>query len=169
MGDRLLRLFVEDETTNLKTRLASGQPIEPERLRKLQIALRRRLAADVTFDEQDASGACATAARRMIEAGAATVVIMGHTHLRRDIAVAGGYYLNTGTWADLMSVDAALLEDDDEGRARLVEWLRDLVRDRLESARFCDPTYADVRIDDDGHVVDGGPLLRRHDAAERFA
>ncbi len=45
-------------------------------------------------------------------AAGASVVVAGHTHLARAIEYAGGWYLNTGTWADLMQLPAHLDESD---------------------------------------------------------
>jgi len=38
-------------------------------------------------------------------------VVAGHTHLRRVHARAGGSYINTGTWARLINLDTAILDD----------------------------------------------------------
>jgi hypothetical protein len=168
---RLRRLFVGDESTNFRARLEKGESVDLDRLRKLQIALRARMNGDKAFDRRDSSNEYAFAARDMIDAGVASVVVMGHTHLERDVAFAGGgRYLNTGTWADRIRVDDAILADSEEGRAALMEWLRRLVLDELNPIRFCSPTYADVRVSDDGRVIeDGSPMLRRHEAGVRFS
>ncbi len=170
IGRRLRKLFLGDEAASLKARLERGEAIEPDRLRKLQVALRCKLSGDATFDEGDAAGPYAAAARDMIDAGVARVVIMGHTHLRRDIPQAGGgRYLNTGTWADMIRVDDALYDDSQEGRTALVDWLRKLVKNDIGDLRICDPSYADVRLDDDLHVIeDGRPMLHRYGAGALF-
>jgi hypothetical protein len=103
----------------------------------------------------------------MIEAGVARVVVMGHTHLARDIDLpGGGRYLNTGTWADLLRLDKALLADSDDAREALSAWLRKLAEDRLDSIRDHMPRYADVEVDDAGVVRSA--RLRKHGAGERF-
>lgn len=170
VGGHLRKLFLRDQTRSLKTRLVNGEPIESERLRKLQVALRAKLAGDTSFNESEVSSEYARAARHMIETETAKVVVMGHTHLRRDVEFAGGRYLNTGTWADLLRVEDAILVDSEEGREALVGWLRQLATDQIDGIRLADPTYADVRVNNDGHVVaDGKPMLRRHGTDMRFA
>ncbi len=46
------------------------------------------------------------------------IMVAGHTHLARAIPRNGGYYLNTGTWADLMRLPAALSEAEFNWAAR---------------------------------------------------
>jgi predicted phosphodiesterase len=96
------------EEDGLRAMFARGEPIARERLRKLQVALGGVLDGDRTFDESFADGECYMAARKMVEAGSAKVVVMGHTHLARDIKLTGGWYLNTGTWADIIRIDRRL-------------------------------------------------------------
>lgn len=46
------------------------------------------------------------------------VVIYGHTHLMKQMELAGGRYLNTGTWADLMLVSPVMMGSDQEAARR---------------------------------------------------
>lgn len=39
-------------------------------------------------------------------------VVAGHTHLERSHPRAGGYYINTGTWARLIRIDSTMLADE---------------------------------------------------------
>ena len=163
--------FGEPEPNSLKALLENGKPIEAGRLRKLQVALECKLANDKTFDitdsESSGSQPYVEAARQMIEAGAAKVVIMGHTHLRRDIpALSGGRYVNTGTWARLIRMDSKYLEDSDTARGLFVGWLRELVRNELDTISEVVPTYADVRVVDGAVRDDNRPLLRTHHKGE---
>lgn len=171
VGQTLRRLFLKDPSKSIKTKLEKGEDVDPKRLQKLQVALRAKLAADRSFEEGDDAGECAEAARGMIEAKVARVVVMGHTHLRRDVPFGEGRYLNTGTWADLIRVKKSdpFLQDSEAGRAALLAWLRRLVTNDLEGIRLPDPTYADVRVAD-GHVIfDDRPMLRRFGPGEPFA
>ena len=166
--DMLKKIVFGRETDGLKAMFARGEAIPTARLGKLQAALRGVLDDDKTFEEGLADGNCHAAARKMVEAGVAKVVVMGHTHLARDIALPGeGRYLNTGTWADLIRIDKALLADTDDARAALSGWLQKLAGNRLDGIREHMPRYADVEVDDAGHVRSA--RLRKHGAGERFA
>jgi UDP-2,3-diacylglucosamine pyrophosphatase LpxH len=165
--NQLHKLFLKDPTESLYTKLEQGELIEPYRLKKLQLALKHKLYNDTTFREDDHTGPFAAAARRMIQSGVASVVIMGHTHLARRVAIDSGWYLNTGTWADLIRIDESLLQDTDTSRSNLLDWLGRLVSDKLDGIRFCAPTYADVIVDDNGNVV-GEPKLRRYEERSAF-
>jgi hypothetical protein len=71
--------------------------------------------------------------------------------------------VNTGTWADLMRLDRALLTDDASTREKLADWLRQLVTNDLASARNAEPSYAEVRVNRDGHLDPKTDVyLRRH-------
>lgn len=132
-----------------------GEAVPEKRLEKLRMALRTVLAGDVSFAKADDSGPYAAAARAMIGRGAARLVVMGHTHLQRDLEFndLGGRYLNTGTWADLIRPDQTALNDTAAGRPLLVAWLRQLVTNDLAKIRVCEPSFADITLDDDGHII----------------
>jgi hypothetical protein len=163
----LRKIVLGRETDGLRAMFARGAAIPTARLQKLQAALRGVLDGDKTFEEGLPDGNCHAAARKMVEAGVAGVVVMGHTHLARDIELpGGGRYLNTGTWADLIRVDKALLADTDDAREEFSGWLRKLAEDRLDGIREHMPRYADVEVDDAGHVRSA--RLGRFGAGERF-
>jgi UDP-2,3-diacylglucosamine pyrophosphatase LpxH len=152
----------------LKAMFARGEAIPAARLRKLQVALRGVLDGDKTFEEGLPDGNCHAAAKKMVAAGVAKVVVMGHTHLARDINLGGGgRYLNTGTWADLIRIDKALLTDTDEAREALEGWLHEVAENRLEGIREHRPRYADVEVEDDGKVRSA--RLGRFAAGDQFA
>lgn len=164
---KLWTIFRGRGEDGLKEMYARGESIPMPRLRKLQAALRGVLDGDRTFEEGLPDGNCHAAAKKMIEAGVAKVVVMGHTHLARDIAVpADGRYLNTGTWADLIRIDASLLADTDEAREEFAEWLRKLAEDRLDGIRQHMPRFACVEVDDAGRV--GSASLHEYHAGERL-
>ena len=162
------KIFFGREHDGLKAMFARGETIPTARLKKLQAALRGVLDDDKTFEEGLPDGNCHAAARKMVEAGVAKVVVMGHTHLARDTQLpGGGRYLNTGTWADLIRLDKALLADRDDAREALAGWLQKLAEDRLDGIRDHLPRYADIEVDDAGHVRSA--RLRKHGAGECFA
>ena len=126
------------------------KPIPRERLCQIRVTL-RRWASDTVFQLDGEAGPYGKAAQRMIRNGAAETVIMGHTHLARhhgphDKAT----YINTGTWADLITVPQEALLETDEGLDQLERFLRSLLKD--EDVRQFRASYADVRIAADGRV-----------------
>jgi hypothetical protein len=80
----------------------------------------------------------------------------------------GGRYVNTGTWADLIKVEQALLEDTNAGREALEDWLRRITTDQLDGIREHHPSYADVLLNN-GRVIQDRPMLRWYREDERFA
>lgn len=161
------KIFFGQEKDGLKAMFARGEDIPEPRLRKLQTALRGMLDGDMTFEEGLPDGNCHAAAEKMVEAGIAKVVVMGHTHLARDIPLPdGGRYLNTGTWADLIQIDPNLLADTVGARGELTEWLRKLAEDRLDGIRQHAPRFACVEVDDAGSV--GSALLHEYRIGEPF-
>ncbi|RKG84400.1 hypothetical protein D7W82_22535 [Corallococcus sp. CA049B] len=146
--------------------------LSPARLKKLQVALRHALSDDRTFDPQESDGPYFAAAQRMSRNSAWSpapprVVIMGHTHLARWKEEGLLTYLNTGTWADLMAVPPAVLEDSVSAREALADWMNALARNELGGQREPRPHFADVRLNAEGSLLIGGsPLLRSFDPEE---
>jgi hypothetical protein len=100
------------------------------------------------FDADD--GVYGYAAQRLRANGAAEVVVMGHTHLARHHGPQDkASYINTGTWADLITVPDNALADSEQGFANLEAFLWGLIDD---SVRWFRPTYADIRITAHGVV-----------------
>lgn len=167
--DMLSTALLERENDGLRAIFERGEEIPADRLRKLQVALGAVPNRVRAFDKGLADGECYAAAKRMVEAGTAKVVVMGHTHLARvNDLPGGGRYLNTGTWADLIKVEDALLDDSAAGRAALGEWLRRVATDQLEGVRVCCPSYGDVVVNEDGRVDMERARLGWHGDAERF-
>lgn len=109
------------------------------------------------------------------------VVVYGHTHLAKRISLAGrksasgvaagssALYLNSGTWADLMTVPPEILVNDDSAaaRVRLRSFADDLASNRIERWRSLLPTFVRVEVGAKGEVeeaalellaADGRPL-----------
>ncbi|HEX6707611.1 MAG TPA: hypothetical protein VF169_22825 [Albitalea sp.] len=100
-------------------------------------------------------------ARAAVQSGH-QVVVYGHTHLAKRIALGAGpslpLYLNTGTWADLMRMpDAVWDADEAQARARLQAFVADLEGNTLEAWRRAVPTYARIEVDDE--VVAGADVF----------
>jgi hypothetical protein len=95
-------------------------------------------------------------AKRAARAGF-QVVIFGHTHLPKQLPLDGELratqYLNTGTWADLMAVPAALWDPDvDIARRAFTRFLRSLRVGQTTKWRRSAPTYARLEFEGDGLV-----------------
>lgn len=162
----LWKILLGSGEDGLRAMFERGEVIPMPRLKKLQSALRWVLAEDRTFAEGFADGDCYAAAEKMNAAGVAKVVIMGHTHLARNIAMEnGGRYINTGTWADLIQVDPEILVDTDNTREGFAEWLRRLATNRLDGIRISIPRFAYVELDN-GQV--GSASLHTYRAGEIF-
>jgi UDP-2,3-diacylglucosamine pyrophosphatase LpxH len=84
------------------------------------------------------------------------VVVYGHTHLAKNIAlpVGGATYLNTGTWADLMCVPASILlsESVEQAQRDLDVFVRDLENNRMERWTGRLPTFAQIEMEN-GHAT----------------
>jgi UDP-2,3-diacylglucosamine pyrophosphatase LpxH len=130
--------------------VSKKKPIPRDRLARVRVALRRLLANDHTFDRSAPDGQYTLAAERLCKGPGVETVVMGHTHLARQQGDASkAWYINTGTWADLVTVPKGALEDGADDA--LAAFLVDLVEDR--GVRSFIPTYADVLVAPDGHVV----------------
>ncbi|WP_437545619.1 metallophosphoesterase [Sorangium sp. So ce367] len=167
--DALHTIVLGREEDGLSAMFARGEAIPRERLRKIQVALRSVPNRTEVFEEGFVDGDCHSAAKKLAETGTIKVVVMGHTHLAREIALpGGGYYINTGTWADLIRVDQSLLEDTDAGRDALEAWLLRITTNQLHGIREHRPSYADVRLND-GRIAQDQPILRWYREDERVA
>lgn len=77
------------------------------------------------------------------------VVVFGHTHLPKRIDLGGGaLYLNTGTWADVMRIPAAVYEGDEVAGAKaLARFLDDVEKNNITEFRRQISTFARIDID----------------------
>jgi hypothetical protein len=81
------------------------------------------------------------------------VVIAGHTHLARTVSYRGGYYLNTGTWADLMKIPRAIAGEEFKDYARgLRGYLADPKSCPFELRPFRRLTYVEIDLGDAAEV-----------------
>ena len=93
-------------------------------------------------------------ARRAARAGF-QVVVYGHTHLAKRVPLADNeqalpVYLNTGTWADVMSLPEAVWgQDEHQSRADLAAFVRDLERNELQRWRRSVPAFAKIVLEDE--------------------
>jgi len=93
-------------------------------------------------------------------------VIFGHTHLAKQVALPGGTYINTGTWADVLPFPATILDADGGAKTpassaadhaaqldRLKAFVGDMATARLAPYLRFVPTFALVELDQNGTVL----------------
>lgn len=138
--------------------LAAGKSID-ERLPPLRLAL-RAVQADRSFDptfEPDNSPYL-EAAKRLANR-TFRYVVFGHTHHAKSITLSNGscQYFNTGTWADLMQVPAAIFSQDAEkADTALREFVEAIRQGNLECYRKFTPTYVRLAMGANGLVCESG-------------
>jgi UDP-2,3-diacylglucosamine pyrophosphatase LpxH len=168
VGGRLKSIWKKVRPDGIAAIVHSHGKIPDSQIDRIQLALAKALEKDRTFDDDGPDGPYLDAARKLCHASVEGVVppkiaVMGHTHLVRQVNLGGGrWYLNTGTWVDLIKVPKECLERTSAGYAELDRWLQQIVLDS-DSLRFADPAYADVCLDETGSLCQPGsrPLLRR--------
>lgn len=137
-------------------------------LRRVLLHLTR---ADGTFDLTEEQGAAYREAAEAHARAGYRVVVMGHTHsaVHEPIVASSAdpraVYLNTGTWADLMTLPEGVADADPQrGNAALATWL-----EGVREARFdvlTRPTWACVRLDGEERVERAELRQYRNDAPE---
>lgn len=126
--------------------------------RRLPALLRavRALQNDRTFDRDfEPPSVYTAAAERLAADGGFRYVVFGHTHLPRDLKLAGGArYLNSGTWADLVRFPQDILSGDEAVvRAKLREFCDDMARSRVGPYIAFQPTYVRLDVDESDRVA----------------
>jgi hypothetical protein len=130
--------------------LARGEEIPRNRLEQIRVAMWRMLLDDTSDRIDGDTQQYGLAAQRIIESsgGAIQVVLMGHTHLPRQVGPSGrATYINSGSWTDVIRVPQAALE-----RGRHVELQRFLTELYFDGLRTPMAAYADLRVEGDGRV-----------------
>lgn len=168
IGQRLKSTWKRLRPDGIAEIVRSHKEIPDFQIRRVQLSLAKALEKDRTFDDDGPDGPYLEAARRLCRVqtdGVARpkIAVMGHTHLVRQVDLGDGrWYLNTGTWVDLIKVPKECLQQTDAVCKELDQWLRQIVLDS-DSLRFADPAYADVCLDESGNLCQPGsrPFLRR--------
>jgi UDP-2,3-diacylglucosamine pyrophosphatase LpxH len=144
LGDWRKLLAQSDSLSELLDR---GEPIPSDRLKQIRLVMRRLLLDDVSADVHGETGQYGKAAEQM-RLENIDVVVMGHTHQARHIGPGmKAYYINTGTWTDIVRVPRILLETGTDNE--LAKFLQEL---RTQPHRQFEPTYADLRVEANGSV-----------------
>ncbi len=132
--------------------LLSGGGQREGRLRALQVAL-RAFCDPSLFDlhQSPPNEPLYAAAQELLRPGRYRYVVMGHTHLARDLAPAGGgRYLNSGTWADLMRVPDEVFDSDPRiSDAALRLLVSDIAERRYERLILRQPTFVRLELHGD--------------------
>lgn len=104
--------------------------------RRLVEKLRSVSARDTFFEVEGPDGSAAYL--RPVFEGGANLIIHGHTHSAKACVMEGGFYINTGTWGQLIRLPKSY-----EGEEAWEKFL-DLLETN-EVGSFCRPTFARVR------------------------
>lgn len=125
-----------------------------ERLRQLHAALRRLNRDDRSFSLDYEEQHYAEAARRTSADGDFDAVLYGHTHLPKKMTFdAGGrrrWYLNTGTWCDVIRLPEEVGSDYETARPKLAAFADALWHNDYAAYVRRYLSYAELVIDDDG-------------------
>lgn len=118
-----------------------------------------RSKADITFSVEHEDDEYLKPARE--HAKHFSVVVFGHTHLPKRIDLGGGaLYLNTGTWADVMRIPAAVYEGDEvAGIQALTCFLDDVEKNNITGFRRQIPTFARIELDTDEQLKSADVLF----------
>lgn len=154
-GPRLGDASAGSITGGLLRILTAGDSID-DRLSPLLRAL-RALQTDRSFDVgfEPPSSPYLKAAERL-GSGTFRYIVFGHTHHARRLTLTkGARYFNTGTWADLMRVPAAIFSPDPTmAAAALRAFVEALRQGNLDPYRQFTPTYVRFTIGADGRAHD---------------
>jgi len=145
----------ENRTDGLAAIIDRGDPIPEDRLLAIRALMRALLKGDNTLSSGGPAGALGEAADRLrwennTGGSPVEVVVMGHTHHARHLPPGAekASYINTGTWADLVTVPDAILQDGAE--QAFSDFLIRLRRD--DEVRALHASWADIRVEADGSV-----------------
>lgn len=125
---------------------------DEERLQAIRIALRRVDSAKPFLIDRELPEYL-DPAKEMLQNEEINVVVFGHTHYPKAVAVSGGHYFNCGTWADVMQVPTAIFSSDNEEADRVIDiFLSDIaeMKYRPYTLRAC--SYVDASIAANGAV-----------------
>ena len=94
------------------------------------------------------------AAEKLVAQGGYKVVVFGHTHHAKRIALKnGGLYLNTGTWADVMRIPEEVFSAEEPvARSAFGDFMTALKTDVSDLRRLI-PTFAKIDFDAAGELT----------------
>lgn len=146
---------VEDMAESASLLFAVKRAETPEeRLRQLHAALRRLNRDDRSFSLDYEEKNYAEAARRTSADGDFDAVLYGHTHLPKKMPLDEGgrrrWYLNTGTWCDVIRLPEEVGSDYETARPKLAAFADALGRNDYAPYVRRYLSYAELVIDDAG-------------------
>jgi len=115
----------------------------------------RALDKDRSFDPGvETAAEYADAANELFKSGF-RYVIFGHTHLAKKVELQPGcWYLNSGTWADLMQLPELIVKaDGSDARANLEPFVQALAGGNLRPWIQFNPTYVQLDLDANERVL----------------
>ena len=126
----------------------------------------RSLQGDQSFDESVETASEYVDAAQALATNGVTHVVFGHTHMAKRIPLAsGGFYLNSGTWADVMEFPRDLLSAPrDEALTRLGAFVQHLIDGDFSAYALFRPTYVRLALGADNRVATA-ELIKFTDAA----
>ena len=119
------------------------------------------LQGDKTFDEGVETAKEYLDAATALASNGIKHVVFGHTHMAKYVPLpSGGFYLNSGTWADVMQFPNEILSGPrDQSFAALGEFVKKLVTGDFSSYALFRPTSVRLDLAADGRVT---PALCRY-------
>lgn len=151
-GDISTATFI-DRTMGLAKLLVSRDSSDVSRRLPPLLKALRALQPDRSFDlDFEASPEYLSAAKELMD-GDFHYVVFGHTHQPKKIEITPGcWYLNSGTWADLMKLPPEIITGSSEiALAKTSQLLQDIATNNLANWIFFNPVY--VRLDLEGDRV----------------
>lgn len=144
-----LRLFASERADSIAQCLRRGEVPSSGVLQRLQLLLRRMHLDEAAFSLSGDTGELGAAAAMMHGREGIQTVVMGHTHVPRQVGDAPiPSYINTGTWTDFVRVPPEAMIDSANGRNALSTFLGNMCRDDAASRTF-EPTFAEIELCDD--------------------
>lgn len=109
-------------------------------------AVAARLDRSFELDTTEKAG-IGEQAKRAFKEQKVAVMVVGHTHMARAVTMEDGYYLNTGTWADLMRLPQSLPDASFHASAKsLRAHLKNPELAPWHLRPFRRPTYVEINI-----------------------
>lgn len=129
--------------------LLTGGGAPESRLKALHKALRAFCDPSLfAIDKSPKGEPLFEAAKELARISPFRYIVMGHTHLARNLPLdGGGRYLNSGTWADLMRVPDEVFADDPQvSAAALQQLVADMADRRYDRLIVRRPTYVRLEL-----------------------
>lgn len=138
-----------------KMALSSSDEKVEARLPALLQAM-RALRDDHSFDESVETGKDYIEAAQAMARGPIKHVVFGHTHLPKKVKLeSGGYYLNSGTWANVLHFPEEIIKgDEDIALPKLREFVEAMKENDFSQWCLFRPTYVRLDVGSDGVVVE---------------